>query len=375
MTCCACVCVFCECLCVRLCQRTLSEFDEQIFEPLTGVFLNTVFSRYLFTGNEFQSLAENFRMGYTTVRKIVLDVCKEINKVLAPIYMARCTEQHWLQHAEKFDKIWNFPNCVGAVDGKHVQLCCPPKSGTTFFNYKGYYSLVLLAVASADYRFIMVDVGGYGSSSDKTILKESTFGRKLFAGDLNLPPPRPIAGFHDQTPMPFVIVADAAFGSRPSIMRPYPGRPGNLSEDKRIYNYRHKRARIVSEDTFGILAARFRIFHRRLFLTPDVAQVVILAACNLHNFLVKPRHTAMVQRDQRGNAVQPAGLQAIYSMSGNRAATQSLVFRAKFKNYFISQQGQVPWQRASAHLDMDIDECEYVAHAEAQETVKHQHET
>ena len=52
---------------------------------------------------------------------------------------------------------------------------CPFNSGSLFYNYKSYFSIVLIAVASADYRFAMVDVGAYGSSSDSGVLSHMTF--------------------------------------------------------------------------------------------------------------------------------------------------------------------------------------------------------
>ena len=51
----------------------------------------------------------------------------------------------------------------------------PFNSGSLFYNYESYFSIVLLAVASADYRFVMVDVGAYGSSNDSGVLNHTTF--------------------------------------------------------------------------------------------------------------------------------------------------------------------------------------------------------
>ncbi|KAL3210345.1 hypothetical protein MRX96_008863 [Rhipicephalus microplus] len=56
----------------------------------------------------------------------------------------------WLHIAEGFSRTWQFPNCIEAVDEKHIQIKCPPNSRSMYFNYKGTYSIVLLAVVDSD---------------------------------------------------------------------------------------------------------------------------------------------------------------------------------------------------------------------------------
>ena len=65
----------------------------------------------------------------------------------------------WLDIATKFDNKWNFPHCLGAIDGKHIIIQAPPRSGSTFFNYKKSFSIVLLAVCNDNYEFTLADIG------------------------------------------------------------------------------------------------------------------------------------------------------------------------------------------------------------------------
>ena len=150
--------------------------------------ISFVTSRYLATGDVIATIAYNFRMGVSTDRQIILDVCTAIWDVLAPIYMPVPSEDKWKSIADEFYERWNFPNCIGAIDGKHVMIQCPFNSGSLFYNYKSYFSIVLLAVASVDYRFIMVDVGAYGTSNDSGVLNPTIFFKPLRNKNLEVPP-------------------------------------------------------------------------------------------------------------------------------------------------------------------------------------------
>lgn len=113
--------------------------------------------RFLTTGISFKALAFNFRVGFSTVRAIVHNTCAMIWKVLRPIVMPKPTEELWVAKEEDFRRIWNFPNCIGAIDGKHITIRAPHKSGSHYYNYKKNFSTVLLAVVDAKYRFVVVE--------------------------------------------------------------------------------------------------------------------------------------------------------------------------------------------------------------------------
>ncbi|XP_030761187.1 protein ANTAGONIST OF LIKE HETEROCHROMATIN PROTEIN 1-like [Sitophilus oryzae] len=128
--------------------------------------------RYLATGDSHQTIAFSYRVGRSTVSKIVRNVCQEIWKTLQPKYLPSPNRKMWLQSVEDFLVLWGFPNCLGSIDGKHIKLKCPRRSGSAYFCYKNYFSIVLLAIVDPHYKFMVVDIGNYGRHSDSAIFEK-----------------------------------------------------------------------------------------------------------------------------------------------------------------------------------------------------------
>jgi hypothetical protein len=129
-----------------------------------------------------------------------------------------------------------------------------------------------------------VNVGCQGRLSDGGVFANTTFKKLLETSSLNLPAIKVLPG--RTSPSPFVFLADEAFALQQHIMTPFPG-PQEKDSSKRIYNYRHSRARRVVENAFGIISVRFRVLRKPLLLEPERAEKVVLACCYLHNFLRK----------------------------------------------------------------------------------------
>ena len=108
--------------------------------------------RFLATGDAQQSLSYSFRIGKATVSKIISETCDAIYTSLAENYLSPPTTQSdWLNIAEQFEELWNMPHVIGCIDGKHIRIECPKLTGTLFHNYKGFFSIVLLAICDANF--------------------------------------------------------------------------------------------------------------------------------------------------------------------------------------------------------------------------------
>lgn len=240
--------------------------------------------RFLATGETFKSLEYHFRMSRTTISAIVVETCEAIYQLVGKTYLKTpSTESEWVSVAKRFESCWNFPNGLGAIDGKRIIIQQPCKSGSHYYDYKGHHSIILMAVFDADYRCLWADVGTNGRVSDGSVWQRSDL-KQLFSSQdnpLNFPPPQPLPG--RVKPSPYVLTGDDAFGLTEYLMKPYP--QSGLDVDKRIYNYRLSRMRRVAENGFGIIANRWRVFRAPILLEPEKVVQITLAALTLHNFL------------------------------------------------------------------------------------------
>ena len=315
--------------------------------------------RYLVTGDSYVTIASSYRVGVTTVGRIIKETCTVIwQKLLEKEYIqAPNTKEEWLEISKGFEKEWNFPNCVGAIDGKHIMLQAPARSGSSYFNYKKMHSMVLMGVCNHKYEFTLVDIRDSGRESDGSVFAASNIGHALNNNWLNLPDPTSLP--NSSVVSPYVLVGDEAFPLKHNLIKPYAR--ATLNEAKRICNYRISRARRVIENCFGILASRFRIFRRPVIASPESAKVFTKAAVALHNFLVRDddycTSDQTVSNSRKGQwnieNSEYTAMTAIQRISSNNYMTDAKEIRDNFCTYFNSPEGAVSWQWELIHQTTD----------------------
>ncbi|XP_011883756.1 PREDICTED: putative nuclease HARBI1 [Vollenhovia emeryi] len=313
---------------------------------------------YLAQGYNMQVVAWSFLIGKTTVSVIVRETCAAIWEVLSPIYLKTPTTEDLLNKSKRFYEQWNLPNCCGAIDGKHIVIQAPNKSGSAYFNYKKTFSIILMAVCDADYIFTFVDIGAFGSQSDGGVFKESTFGQALESGTIKLPADSPLPNTNSM--FPYYFVGDEAFPLKSYILRPYPGK--NLDVQKRIFNYRLSRARRTIENAFGILSSRWRILRNNIIANVETVEKIVAATVCLHNFLrifeqEVPAHervycpSSFIDNVHSDGSITPGlfrndrpnSFQRIGRLGSNNASRNMIELRDKMTNY-LANEGAVPWQ-------------------------------
>lgn len=174
--------------------------------------------RYMASGDSYMSLSYNYRVAPNTISDLVPVTCDAIiQEYLEEVMTCPSTPEEWKQVAQVFSDKWNFHHTCGAIDGKHVAIKCPANGGTLYFNYKKFYSIVLMALVDANYRFLYVSLGANGSASDGGVFKECSLGEALEQGYAGLPCPEPLPG--DDKDIPYALVGDDAFGLRTWLMK------------------------------------------------------------------------------------------------------------------------------------------------------------
>ena len=125
--------------------------------------------------------------------------------------------------AEDFYEIWNLPPCIGAIDGKHVKIKGPINSGSFYDNYKGFFSIILIAICEGWYAFSFVDIGQYGLNNDSGAFCKSAIGKLFFNKKMNLSNPKYIENSYALCQISYYLVGGDAFPLQQWLMKPYPG--------------------------------------------------------------------------------------------------------------------------------------------------------
>lgn len=200
---------------------------------------------------------------------------------------------------------------------------------------------MLIAIVSATYEFLMVDIGAQGRHNDSAIFKGSIMGQRFENKEMDLPPSSPLSNFSNRF-VPYMLVGDAAFQLNEYTLRPYPANQLNI--EKRKFNYRLSRARRVVENAFGIMSSKWRIYRKPIIASLETVESIVKATVCLHNFLLSTTHyTDIISSNMYESIENEGAIRNVNCMGSNTHSRSAANIRHEFCRYFTNE-GSVSWQ-------------------------------
>lgn len=185
------------------------------------------------------------------------------------------TPEDWKRIEDGFRRKWNFPDCCGALGGKHVIVNALSEARNHY--QRKNKTVVLMALVDDDYCFSYIDIEFGGRVSDRAVFRKCSLNATLK---------------NNLLPENHIVVGNETFPLKPYIMVPYTG--NNLTRKQKVFNYRLLRAQLcfastIADNAFGTLVARFRIFERQIPVSYNKVEKIVKACCALHNWMRKTK--------------------------------------------------------------------------------------
>lgn len=263
-------------------------------------------------GDYYYTIAEMVGVGEGTVCVVVMEVCDALIKRLWASEVSSLfpeTVDDFKEAMITMEEHWQFPCCFGAINGCHIPIKCPPggqQSQKEHHNFKGFYSIVLMAIVDAKFRFTWASCGYTGNNHDSTIFQATSLYKKIAEKQV-IPN---IAKNINNIDVPPLILGDGAFPFRSWLMKPYSN--AALTPDQSYFNYRLSRARMVTEGAYGRLKGRWRSLMRKCDCAKATVRSMTLACIILHNVCIAVGDTVPrswdINVDPATNKMRPRGV-------------------------------------------------------------------
>ena len=233
------------------------------------------------SSSEFRTVGNLFGIGKSTAAEILHHFCE----VMVDLFFYRLikfpnTRQEIDETIEGFLTKSGYPMCLGSLDGTHLSVKPPTGFESDYFNYKKFFSIIMLAVVNAELKFTYVNVGAPGRSNDSSVYTRSTLSEVIHS---------PIYENHfiyvNNLKVRCHLVADSAFPLDHTLMKPYAIRP-NMDRAQATFNYRLSRCRCTVERAFGLMKNRFRSLHKKMEFRIENVINIIKSVALLHNICI-----------------------------------------------------------------------------------------
>ncbi|CAN8016086.1 unnamed protein product, partial [Ixodes persulcatus] len=261
---------------VKSCRCLLERETTIMREPISIETRVAVGLYRLCSSAEDRTIAHLFGIGRSTVNVMYKDFCNAIIEKLEGDWLRMVCADDMSAHMREFFAVFGFPQAVGALDGCHFPISLPKEHATVYYNYKGWHSIILLALVDHRYRFRYINLGTPGRCHDANVYGCSQLHTLVDSFQFQSPTVA-IEG----TAIAPIILCDQAFPLTTNLLKPFASATSETCET--VFNYNLSKTRRIVENAFGRLKARFRFIMKRMECQLPNAKRAIRAACMLHD--------------------------------------------------------------------------------------------
>ncbi|KAL6729983.1 hypothetical protein Aduo_000989 [Ancylostoma duodenale] len=194
-----------------------------------------MYLRYTGHGSSYEALSAEFSCGERTLSAVVDEVTEAIIKVLFERAFPTLGRVHFVSIAHRTQARYNYPRALGFLDVKHVAIKKRAHSGSVYFYYEKFHSIILMACCDCDYNIIAFDDGAPGRTGDAGVFRDFDIKKWIAQNEHLFPETRELGSVG---PVQYHFLVDSGFGQDFRLIRPYLNR-GDGDESRILFNREH----------------------------------------------------------------------------------------------------------------------------------------
>ena len=313
--------------------RDLQGLQRQVTRLSNPVPVRTILAMLLKRigkGLDYREIGDKFGIGTSTACIKVNEAMKLLDTCKMHIISKLQRGKDFQTMINGFQRKWNFPQCLGAIDGTHIPIKAPLVHHADYFNRKSFHSVILQAVCDSICFFTDVFAGWPGRAHDARVFGRSLIGKLIIEGKL-IPDDSNLSRVIDNHIIEPFLIGDPAYPISKHLMKNYPG--SNLTPEREHFNCRLSRARIEIERALERLKGRWRCLFKQLDCDLHKVVLHVISAYILHNMCEERKECFLEEwnrlgEDEIGDLPRPDPLN-----DDNDAAHNAVIIRNVLAHY------------------------------------------